>query len=151
MPGLTLGGVDIHRTDRKILFDLMEGWIDTKPEVRGKDTIIPGKRGRMRQKRLGDRRVVIIEGYVQGLGVTVDDQRADYYTNLTTLTSLLDEEATSPTNLVVTSPYMGLPSGTATLPVYLVNIMPGDMIQLYFRRYSIEFESVTGTLDWTIA
>ena len=149
--GLTAAGIDIHRTDRKIVFDIVEGWLWDGIETRGKDTIIPGKRGHYRQNRLSDRRIVVLEGYVQGLGVDVAAQRIDFQTNLASIASILNPEQAVgvPIPIVATAPYRGLSAGTKTIQVYFVNVAPGDMIQHYFQRLSIEFECVEDPPDWT--
>jgi hypothetical protein len=47
-------------------------------EVRGKDTLIPAAAGLVEQNRLRHRRVLEVEGFVQGVGADLAAQAADF-------------------------------------------------------------------------
>lgn len=59
-------------------------------QVRGTDVIVPGLAGRISQNRLLDRRLIEVEGFVQGIGSTEDARRDDFEAAMATLMNDFD-------------------------------------------------------------
>jgi hypothetical protein len=148
MTTLTFDGVDIRRTtDNTIVLDLVGGF-DDEAEVRGEDTVIPGKAGRAVRDRVKDRRSIELRGYVQGIGSSLTARRTSYRGLIDELHGIFDPTA-SPAALVVTAPYMGLTSGTKTINARFLNAIWDDDVLGFFRRVSVELECVDSPPEWT--
>ncbi len=63
--GLVWDGHDLQRADLDVFFEITEG-LDTLPEVRGEDQIIPFRVGRLPGLRIPHRRVIDATGHVMG-------------------------------------------------------------------------------------
>lgn len=140
--------VSIRRGDRSIFLQIVAG-MDEQVEVRGSDDIIPEATGRDVQPRRPDRRVIELQGWVLGVGATIENKRTNYRSRINELHAILDPTL-APGALTVTSPYMGLASGTATIAARYVNAVWDEVIQGYFRRVSVELECVASPPNWVV-
>jgi hypothetical protein len=70
-------------------------------EVRGTDSIIPGTAGRTARNRKRDRRLIEIEGFVQGVGTTLSAAASDFETAMAQVKTDFDPTAAAGT-LVMT-------------------------------------------------
>ena len=147
MPTLTYRGVDIRRTDRSIFLEVIRGF-DDEVDVRGADAIIVGKSGRFELNRVKDVRIVGLEGWVLGIGTTLDARRLSYRTLVDELHAIFDPTL-APGALVATTPYLGIATGTKTIQVRYVNSLWDDPVQGFFRRVSVELECIASPPNWT--
>ncbi len=113
-------------------------------QVRGKDYIVPGRRGRVPMPRVADLRTLLIEGWLTGADFDEYRDRAD------TLALVFDPELDAQV-LEISSPYLGLPPGvTKTINARVLNVVLGELLGGgTFRHWSIELESVDP--DWVDA
>ncbi len=109
--------------------------------VRGKDYIVPGRRGRVAMPRVADLRTLLIEGYIQA--ASFDD-----YRDLADTMALLFDPELDAQVLSISGPYLGLPPGTTkTINARVLNVVLGPLLgDGTFRHWSIELESVDP--DW---
>lgn len=84
--GLEYDLVDIQDTDG-IFLQIVSG-LDDGYDVRGQDVVVPSADGRVVRPRRFDRIVVVLEGYVRGVGVDQDAARMDYRANRRILADL---------------------------------------------------------------
>jgi hypothetical protein len=86
--GLTYRGTDIQALDG-LWLEIVRG-LDDIPTVRGRDTTVPGRAGRIPRNRIGDRLELELEGWIAGVGATEALARADYRTNVIAMQVLFD-------------------------------------------------------------
>jgi len=150
---LTFGGTDIKeataRTAGGIYLDIVSGF-DGLADVRGSDLVIPGRAGRTPLSRVKDRRLIELRGYIHG-GPDTDtlvNRQIDYRANVVTFQTLFDPDDAAK-SLVVTTPYLGLPSGTKTIAARFLNaiwgVVDGGGI---FCLVSVQLEAVGNPPDW---
>jgi len=142
---LVADGVDLTRTDRRLLFRVTRG-LDEVPEVRGSDTIVPSLNGRIPRSRRLDRMVIEAAGYVMGAGATEALQRSDYRALMETLRDLMNP-VQDPYDIVVTVED-GTTRTITARPQNLVTDSDDGIPQ--FRRVSLQWESVDAA-DWGVA
>ena len=146
--GLSIRGVDVQT--QKIWLDVASGFYDGM-EVRGQDVLIPGRPGLYPTAREANRRLIRLEGYVVGQGSTEAERTADWYQSTLDLMAAVDIEL-MPGNVVITTPYLGLPSGSATIAARTVNLISGPPQScMSYQTWSIELEAVGNPPDWTFA
>lgn len=140
--GLVAGGVDLTRSDGRLLFQPTRGLNDV-PEVRGIDTIVPGLPGRVPRDRVLDRLVVEAEGMVIGAGSTESAQRTDFRALVDDIRALMDPTQ-SPYDIVIT-----VEDGSSrTITARPVNVVWGPADLPSYRTASLQWEGVDAT-DWT--
>lgn len=138
--------VNIRRADRSIFLQLYLGF-DDEPSVRGEDDIVLYAAGRRLRSRWKDVRVIELRGWVQGVGATLAAKRAAYRERIDELHAIFDPTL-APGPLVVTAPYMGLASGTASIDARYLNASWDDPLLGWFRRVSVELECISSPPDW---
>ena len=126
----------------RFIIRLIRG-LDESPEVRGKDTVIPGTAGRTARNRVWDRRVIELSGWVMGTGATEEAELADTREALETLRALFDP-TNAPASLVIELE----DGGSATITARPINMAVGDDDVPMRRQVSIELEAVGA--DWVI-
>jgi hypothetical protein len=137
--GLTFRGVDIQRGDFGLFLEIVRG-LEELPEVRGKDTVIPGLAGRMYRNRVVDRLPVELRGMVVGNGADETAQRSDLRTNMDFARALFNRTA-APGPLVAT-----LENGaTRTIVARPLNLLKQIRIPSMYD-ISVELESVAFSL-----
>lgn len=145
MADLTFGGTDIHDVNG-IYLELLGGF-DGVAEVRGADIIIPGRPGMTPLSRVKHRRLITLAGYVAGSGASAAAERQDYRANIVVVQTLFDPDDAAKA-LVVTTPYLGLPSGSKTISARFLNAIWDDPIGDVFRGLTVQLEAVGNPPDW---
>ena len=136
---LTGDGIDLQRADRSVHLRIVEGGYWDPPEARGTDIVIPGARGLRRRNRVASRQVIVLAGWVRGIGATMADQRAAFVALKEALEPLWDPER-DPWALVDTRP--GGTTKTAQVRFVSAQWEP-DVLSFFQRATSIELEAVT--------
>jgi len=148
---LTFDGTDIHDVNG-IYLELVGGF-DGVAEVRGSDLTIPGRAGMTPLSRIKHRRLITLRGFLagggtySGSGTAGESERESYRATVVIFQALFDPDDAAK-SLVVTSPYLGLPSGTKTIAARFMNAIWGDPIGDVFRPVSVELEAVGNPPDW---
>ena len=120
--------------------------VDSGPRVRGVDTTVPAATGRIARNRVGDGRMVGIEGFVMGTGNTLVEQRDDFRDAIEQMRVVFDPTL-SPGELEVI-----LEGGTvATINVRTMPEEPewGPYALPTYRTFSVEFEAVDD--EWSLS
>lgn len=146
MADLTFGGTDI-RDRTGIFFDVVAGFRGVA-EVRGADSIIPGKAGRTARSRVKDRRLIRLHGYIRGAGATLTAQQQDFKAKCETAATLFDPDDAAK-SLVVTAPYMGLAAGTKTISARVLSVIEGREQMGTFQEWDVAVEAIGDPPDWT--
>jgi hypothetical protein len=131
--GLTYDGYDLQRADLDVFFQITEG-LDTLPDTRGDDQLIPFRTGRLPQPRMGDRRPIVAMGWVTRPSVS---QTSAYRVYLDGLKAKL--EPTGSPRVLVATLEDGSKRWTSAVPR---NLLPGDGWGSDFRSFSIEWEAL---------
>lgn len=139
-------GHDIQDVDGLHLV-MVAGGPDEVALVRGRDDIIPGRAGRSGRNRKEDRRTIELggpESFVTGVGSTLDDMLADYWTNRLLIGSWFSPSASAKT-LTATLPTGAVYTISARpqAPILIVEEFPGK------AKVSITLESIAP--DWELA
>ena len=141
---LVADGVDLTRSDARILGRVVRG-LNELPEVRGKDTIIPGASGRVPRNRKLDRLMVEWEGMVMGAGVDEDAQREDFRDLVDSIRTLMNP-VQDPYELVVTVE----DGSTRSITARPVNVVWGPDDIPSYRTASLQWEAIDAA-DWGVA
>jgi hypothetical protein len=149
---LTFDGTDIKeataRTAGGIYLDVVSGF-DGVADVRGTDIVIPGRPGRTPLNRVADRRLIELRGYIHG-GPDTDtlvNRQIDYRANVVVFQGLFDPTDAAKA-LVVTTPYLGLPSGSKSISARFLNAIWAEVVGGFFCRVSVQLEAVGNPPDW---
>lgn len=144
---LAFRGYDLQRADLNVMFAITEG-LDTLPEFRGQDQLIPFRTGRLPVPRTADRRPVVATGWVAGAAPAPE---TSYRAYLDGLKAVLDPTLAE-AYLVAT-----LPDGSVRwIKAKASNLIGGELIGHELRPMSIEWEALDpfwysaygiGTLD----
>lgn len=132
--GLIWDGFDLQRPDLDILFEITEG-LDSLPEMRGEDQVIPFRSGRLAAPRLADRRPVVVTGWIAGPAGS--SAAVIYRGYLDSLKSRLDP--TGPPGILVATLEDGSKRWISAVPR---NLIGGDALGSDFRAFSIEWEAL---------
>lgn len=141
--------VNIRRLDRSIFLQVYHGF-DDEASVRGVDDVLLYADGRRRRSRWKDVRIIELRGWVQGLGDTLTVRRQAYRARINELHAIFEPDL-DPGPLVISAPYMGLVSGTATIQARFLNASWDEPVLGYFRRVSVELECISSPPEWTLA
>lgn len=108
------------------------------PNVRGRDTILPGSAGRVARNRVLDYRTIELGGFVMGIGATAAAQKADIQAAMQELAALFDPTL-SPRVLKV-----GLEDGAsfARINARGLNLVTVEPFEPVYRPLSIELEAI---------
>lgn len=139
--GLSFDSIDIQQNPFGIFLEIKRG-IYEGPEVRGTDTTVPARSGRIARNRIGDRRVIELEGYVSGLGSTEAAQREHFLDLADTIGSLFD-----PTAMPATLAAAMQDGGTRTIKARTLPTVLWDQIVPSMAKVNIQLEAVE---DWII-
>lgn len=125
----------------RLIARLVRG-LDSAPEVRGRDTVIPGATGQVPRDRVWHQRVLELEVILMGTGATEAAQLADTRAALDTL-AVLFAPTRDPAALVVE-----VEDGTTrSISARPVDVMHDDGEVPTRRTLSVELVAVEG--DWT--
>ena len=152
MANLVADGTELQTVSGGYWFEISEGGLDSHPEVRGVDTIIPGRSGRVARDRVADSRTVILHGVCWGDGST---PRTSYRTRMDTLRGIFSPTA-APFDLVIYPTARGVGGGlatgtTATLNVRFLRFTGPPAIGDSVRMLDIECECIDSPPNWVIA
>lgn len=144
---VTFRGVELQGAN--FCLDIVRG-LHEPADVRGKDSIAPGREGRYARNRVKDTRKILLEGQVRGLGTTATERQQSLHETLQTIMAVMERDL-APGELAVDGGDYGLPPGeTWTIDARCVNAIGGPIRSGWsFQEWSIELESVDP--DWTIA
>lgn len=121
-------------------FSITGGWRDGI-ETRGKDATIVGAPGMYELNRKANHRVITLAGYV------LASSEDDWDDEIAVLEALFDPTLLSG-SLVVTSPYMGLTSGTRSISARVVNYLTVDVVPQLVTRYDVTLHCITNPPNW---
>lgn len=129
--------------------DIVRG-LHEPAEVRGKDSVAPGRIGRYARNRIKDVRKILIEGYIRGVGSTLDERRESWHDTTATIMAAMERDLAAGV-LAVDGGTYGLPAGeTWTINARCVNAIGGPIRSTWtFQEWSIELESVDP--DWEVS
>jgi hypothetical protein len=149
MPRLTFGGVELQRPEDnyEVYFEFSDGGpSDYTYEVRGDDTVIPGKDGQMVRDRKADHLGIVLVGWVEGQGSTHTAKREDYVALMSVLGAVLDP-VLDPQELIAYPPVDGVPDPRMLLARFLRKTGPTKTGE-YFRRMTLYFECIDDPPVW---
>jgi hypothetical protein len=113
------------------------GPLEVDWDVRGEDDVISSAAGRTARNRVKDVFAIIAEGFINGIGATIADQRTNYYATLATLNGVLQTDGTIGALVWVA------PNGTTyTAQVRYLRRSMGDWVNGLYRQYTLEFECI---------
>jgi hypothetical protein len=130
-------------------FWIVEGFLDGVPELRGEDDVVPYVAGRLKQARIEDHHIIIAEGFIDGKGVTIADQQANYWVRAAQLAALWAAamKDTDPSPLIVQT--QSLPAAYTT-NARLTNVAPQPLKAGLHRSFLLEFEVIDVFPVWTV-
>lgn len=139
--GLTFDGTDIQQNPLGIFLEIVRG-LNEGPSVRGTDTVVPARPGRIARNREADVWRIELRGYISGIDTDEEGQRADFRTLVNIIKTLFDPTS-MPAPLVAT-----LEDGSeATIQARALPSPVWDQVVPSMARLSIELEAVE---DWVI-
>lgn len=94
--GLEYDGTDLQDFPR-IFLELVSGGPWQTPDVRGGDSVVPGRDGQIERARRPDRLNILLKGVMYGEGTTREDQEADLVAAKLELAALFDPTLTART------------------------------------------------------
>lgn len=153
MAGLTIGGVDFHRSDRRILFDIYRGFFGKEGvQYEGEDDDVQDATGMEAQPYRPVSRTIEFRGWVQGNGATLAERREDMLAAFDAIYAVLDPSL-DPVTVVVTGPYLGVPVGqTRTLTAKYVGDSWGDPDPDWARRVGVfTMTCLDSPPDWVVS
>jgi hypothetical protein len=143
--GLTYRTTDIQTAN--IYLDIVSGFFEP-PTVRGEDDLVFRAAGRDEMPRRADVRPIRLEGYGRGTGSTELARQQSWYAATSALMDLMDRTLASGP-IVVTPPYLGLPSGSKTIDARAVNAVGGPVLScMTYQRWSFDLECVDSPPEW---
>lgn len=135
---LNWDGHDLARPDLDVFFDLAEG-LDTLPETRGEDQLIPFRAGRLPSSRLPHRRPIVANGHIAGTAGA--SARASFRAYVDEVKGWMDP--TLGERILVATLEDG---STRWITCAARNLLPGDGWAGEFRAMSLEWEAVSDPL-----
>lgn len=143
--GLTYDGVDVQEEDLDIFFEVTRG-LNEAPEVRGVDTVVPSRAGRVPRARQDDVLRVVLKGHVRGSGADDAAQKEDYRANADTVRALFSPNR-EPADLVA----LAEDGSTRTLICRPIGSpMWNERVASLYADVSVELEAVDPP-DWSVA
>jgi hypothetical protein len=132
----TFKGTTIQRTNREWWFDVREG-LQSTPEARGKDTLVPSLKGEIaRNRKLGKRKIELY-GWVKG------SSWSNYWTLVKELLALFAPDGAAGTLSVPLDD-----GSTATISAQAVSVLPeGNEAIGAARHFSVQL--IAASPDWT--
>jgi hypothetical protein len=135
--GLSFDSTDIQQNPIGIFLEIKRGLYEG-PEVRGEDTVVPARTGRIARNRMADRWVIELEGYVSGLGSTEDAQR-EHFLDLADIIGALFDPTAMPATLQAEMQDGGTRTIEArTLPTVLWNQVVPSMAKVNIQLEAVE-------------
>lgn len=158
MPRLVAGPpgetVELQDISNGYWFEITQGGLDGIFDVRGSDTIIPGKDGREVRSRTADSMTVVLHGMVFGTpgGAGVS---GSYSARMAELKDVGFYPVTDPIPLTIHPDAVGVggrvgAGETATLNVRFLRIVGPPAVGDQVRQFDIELECVDSPPEWVI-
>jgi len=144
---LSFRSVDYRGTG--FCLDIVQG-IHEPASVRGTDFLAPAREGMYVGNRIRHIRTVLIEGYIRGLGSTLEERQESFHDTTATLAATWDRSLAMGVLAIDDGDY-GLPDGeTWSLNARCVDAIGGPLQAGWtFQKWSIKLESLdTG---WEVA
>lgn len=138
---LEYDGTDLQPSNLSFSLEIVAG-LDDAAEVRGEDTIVPYRAGRIPRPRRFDRRRILLVGWVMGQGDDQESRRLDYRSSRRILAELFDPEAAVADLRVVVEGGDVARIECRTLPGGIDVV---EIIQSEYATVTIELEAVS---DW---
>ena len=126
---------------RRCWFSIVEGWKDGVA-VRLPETVIPGKSGQIEETAVVDKRIIRLHGVVIG------SSESNWNTVRGELEAIFDPSLAAG-NLVVTSPYLGLASGTKTLSARVDSIRTTERVHALVTEYDVVLNAIGSPPNWS--
>jgi hypothetical protein len=135
---LVWDGHDLCRPDLDVFFDIAEG-LDSLPETRGEDQLVPFRAGRLSTLRLPHRRPVVANGHV--MGPSGSTSRAAFRAYVDEVKGWMDP--TIGERILAATLEDG---STRWITCAARNILPGEGLGGDYRAMSLEWEAVSDPL-----
>lgn len=154
--GLTVNSVNFREADHGIFFDVYSGLYDGL-EYAGEDYDVAEAAGKLWQPRRALSRTLELRGAVMGLGATLDIRRGDFHTNMLAVWNAINHRISSelddsPFNVVITGPYLGIPTGQSWTAAfrYFGHSMSDPDPDWARRAMVIQLQTVQSPPDWVV-
>ena len=152
MPRLVASSLELQDVSAGYWFEITRGGLDSSFEVRGSDTIIPGKAGREARDRTADSMPVVLHGIVFG---TSGDMGVSYLAKMDALRAVFDPTA-APFTLTIHPDAVGVggkvgAGETATLNVRFLRFVGPPAAGDKVRQLDIECECIDSPPEWVIS
>lgn len=150
---LVFNSVQLKPTSGKINLDIVGGWWWEPAAVRGSGRVIPAASGQLVASGffVKDHRIIHLHGHVKGTGASLSAKQQDYASTMTTLLALFDPTA-SDANLVATTPYGGLASGSKTIACRGYEqgaITLNQQVGTFYAEIDVQLISRASPPDWS--
>jgi hypothetical protein len=128
--------------------DIVKG-LHEPSQVRGTDFVAPGREGQYAGNRVHHAREILIEGYIQGMGVSKAAAQEDFHTKTAAIMATLDRDLAAGA-LVVDGGDYGLPdSATWTIQARCADAIGGPMLNGWtVQEWSIKLISLDP--EWVV-
>lgn len=151
MPRLVAGGLELQDTTAGYWFEISQGGLDSSYEVRGSDTIIPGKAGREARDRTADSMPVVLHGIIFG---TTGDIGVSYLAKMDALKAVFDPTA-DPFPLTIHPDAAGVGGKlgvgeTASLNIRFLRFVGPPAAGDQVRQLDIECECIDSPPEWVV-
>ena len=144
---LTFRSVDLQDDEdprlASVYFDLRSGYSEPA-EARGEDDVIPGLAGQYPRNRISHRRIIILNGFIRGMGGTDTERTLAWRAATDTIMAVFDP-ALDPGELEISGGYLGITG--ATIQARATDVIGGEVISRQFQRWSVELLAVD-PVDW---
>jgi len=149
--GLTFRGVQLQDGDTpsaaRFWFDVIKGLPGHEPaEVRGEDTIAPGRPGRYIGNRVEELFPILLEGFIKGEGSDPQERTDDWHAATQTIMAAFQQDL-NPGSLIISpgsNGYLGL-LDDAEIQARTVDVMAGPIIaRMSYQTWSVKLEAIDG-------
>ena len=148
MARLVADSLELQSVSNGYMFEITQGGLDAHPDVRGSDTIIPGKAGREFRDRITDVRPITLHGIV--MGAEGSSTAESFRTRMDAL-KLVFDPVEDPFPLTIHAPLHGLTTGeSATLNIRFLRFVSISFNE-HYRLMDIECECVDSSPEWVVS
>jgi len=149
--GLTFRGVSLQDGETpaaaRYWFDVIRGLPGHEPaDVRGEDTIAPGRPGRYIGNRVEDEYTILVEGFIRGIGADPGERTDDWHAATQTVLAAFQQDL-SPGSLIITpgsNGYLGL-FDDAEIQARTEDVMPGPITsRMSYQTWSMKLQAIDG-------
>lgn len=154
--GIRIGSQEVFAdfASNGLYFTFREGGLQSLPNYRGEDDVIPEASGRAAGAWIADTRDLTLHGFVQGSGSTAQAIRESFKTQFALLLAVMDPAAL--VTVTVYPPHFGLATGTtATLtscrPMRIIGPDPATLAWYEAWEGDIQLTSIKSPPNWAVA